>query len=163
MDGYVNIDVARSPLAPRDPDIFADAGDIPLEDDCADEIIALHVIEHFYRWDVDRILREWTRLLKPGGRLILELPNIYEVCRNYVRMAKDGRYGTKDMAQWAEWPLYGDPTHEDPFMCHRWGYDPHTIHALLEPHGFTSITIMDPQTHGKRAHRDMRVEAVLGS
>ena len=35
-------------------------------DNYADEIMAVHVVEHFWRWEVVEILREWARVLKPG-------------------------------------------------------------------------------------------------
>jgi ubiquinone/menaquinone biosynthesis C-methylase UbiE len=147
LPGFVNVDVQG------DPDLTADLRAIPLPDGCADELQAMHVIEHFYLWETPAVLTEWRRLLKPGGRLVLELPNLEAACRNVLAGLPD---------QMGLWPLYGDPSHADPFMCHRWAYTPASIKALLAEHGFRSIKILPPQTHGRRANRDMRVEATRG-
>lgn len=142
LAGFVNVDVQG------EPDITADLRAVPLPDRCADEVHAYHVIEHFYRWDVGEFVAECRRLLKPGGKLVLELPNLEAACRNVLAGMGD---------QMGMWPLYGDPSHRDPFMCHRWAYTPNSIREVLE--GFESIRILPPQTHGRRANRDMRVEA----
>ncbi|MCB1836270.1 MAG: methyltransferase domain-containing protein [Alcanivoracaceae bacterium] len=151
LDGWTNCDVQVSPKAPRPPEILCDAAAIPLKSEVADELMALHLIEHFYLWEVPAVLAEWRRLLKPGGRLILELPNLEAACRNLLAGRND---------QVSMWPLYGDPGHEDPYMCHRWGYTPKTIKELLVRNAFSEVRIMPPKTHGRRVNRDMRVEAV---
>jgi SAM-dependent methyltransferase len=150
VDGYTNVDVQVSPHVERAPDLLADVRAVPLPDRCASEVMALHVIEHFYRWEVLALLQEWRRLLVSGGLLVLELPNIELAARNLLK----GRGENLSM-----WALYGDPAHEDPFMCHRWGYTPGTLSALLLEAGFTRIEHMAPRTHSKRADRDMRLEA----
>lgn len=158
LPGWVNIDAIVNPKAPRPPEIMyamefqcgALVAPIPLSNECADVLQAMHVIEHFYRYDADAVVVEWNRLLKPGGRLILELPNLEAACRNLLAGMTD---------QMSYWPLYGDPTHLDPYMTHRWGYTPKTIRTLLADNGFNCIEIKPPQTHGRRNNRDMRVEA----
>lgn len=151
LDGWTNCDVQVSPKALRPPEILCDAGAIPLQSGVADEVMALHLIEHFYLWEVPAVLAEWRRLLKPGGRLILELPNLEAACRNLLSGRND---------QMCMWPLYGDPGHEDPYMCHRWGYTPKTIKELLVGNAFAEVRVLPPKTHGRRVNRDMRVEAV---
>lgn len=37
------------------------------EDDSIEEIYACHILEHFGRHEVDRVLMEWTRVLVRGG------------------------------------------------------------------------------------------------
>jgi predicted SAM-dependent methyltransferase len=150
IDGWTNCDIQVSPKAPREPEILCCADNIPLDDGVAGVVMALHLIEHFYLWEVPRVLAEWRRLLKPGGQLILELPNIEAAAKNLLTGMTD---------QMCMWPFYGDPGHKDPFMCHRWGYTPKTIKALLRDNGFMGIKILPPQTHGKRVNRDMRIEA----
>lgn len=151
LDGWTNCDVQVSPKAPRPPEILCDAKKIPLPGESADVVMALHLLEHFYFWEVPSVLAEWRRLLKPGGKLILELPDLAKACRNLLEGKGD---------QWSMWPLYGDPGHEDPFMCHRWGYTPATLKAILVSNGFAKVHFCAPQTHGKRAQRDMRAEAI---
>jgi predicted SAM-dependent methyltransferase len=142
--GYTNVDLQGT------PDIQADVRAVPLPDGCAVEVMALHVIEHFYLWEIPELLAEWRRLLKPGGLLVLELPNLEAAARNLLKGLGD---------QMAMWPLYGDPGHRDPLMCHRWGYTPRSIQTVLAANGFQGIEVLPPRTHGRRADRDMRVEA----
>lgn len=124
---------------------------MPIEAGRANYLQAMHVIEHFYRWEAPLVLAEFKRVLKDGGQLVLELPDLEKACRNFLKGEKD---------QMCMWPLYGDPGHEDPYMCHRWGYSPQSMKMMLKEAGFRNIVFMPPQTHGRRINRDMRVECV---
>lgn len=152
LDDFFNVDAAANPRAPRPPELLHDitAGPLPLADGCADELHAYHVIEHFYAWEVDAVVGEWKRLLRPGGLLVVECPDLEKAARNLLAGLND---------QMVMWPLYGDPQHRDPFMCHRWGYTRTTLEALLQRCGFDRIVHAPPQTHGGLVERDMRVEA----
>lgn len=157
LDGWTNIDVQRSPLASRDPDILCNAKSIPLADDCAVEIQAIHLWEHFYLWECDELLAEWRRLLKPGGKLALELPNLIKCAQNIV---DDRMKGGKDVDQLGMWGLYGDPREKDPWMCHHWAWSPKTLRRFLEARGFRDAGEHPTQWHpAGRQHRDMRIEA----
>jgi SAM-dependent methyltransferase len=157
-DGYVNCDVARNPSAPRDPEILCDAKAIPLPDECAKDLTAIHLFEHFYRWEIEAVLAEWRRLLKPVGRLILELPNLVKCCENYLSGRKRGG---KDPDQLARWGIYGDPRTGDKYMCHPWGYSPEELESILLANGFAKVKHLPTQFHpAGRDHRDMRLEAV---
>jgi ubiquinone/menaquinone biosynthesis C-methylase UbiE len=49
-----------------------DATALSFPDDSFDRLIAAHVLEHLYK--PHEVLREWVRVLKPGGTLSLVLP-----------------------------------------------------------------------------------------
>ena len=164
-DGYFNIDAVHSPKAPRAPELLyhfqfdADGRllePVPLDDGVADEIQAIHVFEHFYRWTCKAAVAEFHRLLKPGGLLILELPDLIKCCKNVI----EGRQG-KDPDQLGRWGLYGDPRDGDPFMVHPWGWGPDELMAFLGANGFKHMRHEPTQFHkvGK-LHRDMRIEAI---
>lgn len=164
-DTHYNIDAIHNPHAPRRPELlyafeFDASGKlvtpVPLDDGVADEITGIHVFEHFYRWTCEAVLAEWRRLLKPGGQLILELPDLIKCCQNII----DGRRG-KEPDQLGRWGLYGDPRTNDVYMCHPWGWAPDELMAFLGANGFKNMIQKPTQFHkcGK-LHRDMRIEAV---
>lgn len=45
-------------------------------DNSVDEILTLHTIEHVGHRRLVPMLIEWRRMLKPGGRIVLETPNL---------------------------------------------------------------------------------------
>lgn len=150
-----NCDIQQHPEATQPLDALCHAVAIPLPDECADVVQAIHLFEHLYRWEIDGALAEWRRLLKPGGLLVLELPNLVKCCENYL----SGR-ASRHPDQLARWGIYGDPRTGDQFMNHRWGYSPAELIEILEARGFHKAQELPTQFHNAgKAHRDMRIEA----
>lgn len=74
--------------------ILADARRIPLEDDMADLVTMVDVVEHLSREELDRSLREVRRILKPGGRVFIHtMPNrsVYDITYKLQRALVPGR------------------------------------------------------------------------
>jgi predicted SAM-dependent methyltransferase len=156
-DGWYCIDAAQHPKATREVDLLHAfrfdgetlANKLHIDDGVASEVHSYHFIEHVYQWEAPAVINEFKRLLRPGGRLVLELPNIELACKHLLKGSTD---------QYSMWPLYGDPGTRDVYMCHRWGYTRDTISKLLKFCGMREIVTMNPKTHGARKNRDMRVE-----
>lgn len=142
IDGWLSIDLAG------DPDIVADVKQIPVPDGYADEAMAIHVFEHLYRWEAQPALKEWRRVLKPGGLLILELPDLTKCCHAVLAGASE---------RMSIWGLYGDPGYQEPLMVHKWGWTAEELRGELRAAGFIKIKVREPQFHKKA--RDMRIEA----
>lgn len=51
-----------------------DIHELPFKDETVDTVIAFHSIEHLE--DQPRALKEWMRVLKPGGHLCLIVPDV---------------------------------------------------------------------------------------
>lgn len=158
LPGYVNVDVVEA-RAGNKPDVICDLHDLaPFADASADEILSVHVVEHFWRWEIRDVLREWVRVLKPGGRMIVECPNIESACRDFlqdpVNAAREGESGQRTM-----WVFYGDPKWKDPLMIHRWGYTPQSLRELLTEAGLRDVR-QEPAQFKMREPRDMRVVGV---
>jgi SAM-dependent methyltransferase len=155
LPGYVNVDVAAS-RAGRRPDVLCDLRRLtPFESDSVEEILSVHAIEHFWRWEAADVLREWLRVLKPGGVMILECPNLATACAELLKdpdcFAGAGRDGQLTM-----WVLYGDPAWQDPLMCHRWGYTPQSLMRLMGEAGLVKLR-QEPAQFKLREPRDMRI------
>src|SRR5574343_287611 len=148
LPGYVNVDYQNN-WAKKKPDLECDIRKLPYGNDSVDEIIAIHVFEHFYLWEGPLVLKEWARVLKPGGKLILELP-----CLNKVLFF----LGQKELVlSHTLFALYGDPQYCDPAMVHKWCYSKEHLSALMR-HEFKEVTVEAAQFH--KPERDMRVVGV---
>lgn len=158
IPGFVGVDAVKRPAA----EIIAPAGAIPLPDKSCQEIMAIHLFEHLLPWEAEGVLKEWHRLLKPGGKLVLEMPDLKKCCENVLKLLNgEVIMAGKDPRQAGLWGLYGDDRLEDVYMLHRWGYTFQTIKPMLERVGFQKIkehaTIYHPIG---RDVRDFRVEAI---
>lgn len=154
MPGFVNVDKADGAYKVQ-PDVVADVfGVLPFEDCCADEVHAYHVAEHCYRWQIEGVLKEWARVLKPGGLMVLELPCLDSVLAIFQYHMDRGDPVPVNLTMWG---LFGDPSWKDPAMCHRWAYSQAEMSALMTRAGM-SVEVKKAQTHVPL--RDMRLEGI---
>jgi SAM-dependent methyltransferase len=81
IPGFVHIDAIDYPhvdhVASIDNLVF-------LPDNSVDLIYNCHVLEHFKRRDVLRVLKEWNRVLKPNGVLRTSVPDFEALAEIYV-------------------------------------------------------------------------------
>lgn len=155
LDGYINVDVAPS-RGGRSPDILCDIRKLNVfESDYADEVLAVHAVEHFWRWEVEHILRDWVRVLKPGGKLILECPNLITACQELLKDPEKYAQPTQE-GQRTMWVFYGDPAWKDPLMTHRWAYTPESLSQLLKAIGLKDVQ-QEAAQFKLREPRDMRI------
>lgn len=152
LPGYTGVDVVQ-----RDSvDIVAEAHAIPLPDGCADEVLAVHLLEHVFEWQAPDLLREWHRLLKPGGALVLEMPDILKACRNLLEQRRIGKH----VDQAHMWAIYGDQTLNDPLMMHKAGWWFDRLKPVVEGVGFVDVVERETRFHpAGRGVRDFRLEA----
>lgn len=143
MDGYINVDVPGSGA-----DVECDVQELPWPDGVADEVLAVHVLEHIPMLNAALVVKEWARVLAPGGEMVLELP-----CRDKVfGMIAQG----VDDPRLVLFPLYGDPrTHRTTADVHRWIWSKVEVALLMRDAGLVDIKSEEPQYHVPI--RDMRI------
>lgn len=127
---YINIDL----YAPE-ADVKMDIRKLEYPDNYADEITAYHVFEHLSPYEAKDILSEWMRVLKPNGKLIMELPDIEAMCAAFGSSNKDERYRLLNC-------IYGATQMEHP---HLFGWYAEILQDHLELVGFIQINFDKPQ------------------
>lgn len=71
-EGYLNIDVYDHPLVKK-----ADVRDLSfLEDESIEEIYAKDILEHMSYQDGKKAIKEWSRVLKSGGKIFIQTINL---------------------------------------------------------------------------------------
>lgn len=154
---WINVDIVASnhPKVSGPPDIVAHMNDIPLPDGSVDEIMCIHGWEHQYPWECSKTIIEWKRLLRVGGLLILEMPDLIKCCKNILSgYTAPGKHPD----QFGMWGAYGDNRSEDPFMMHKWGWSPQTLSKFLREYGMENVCEDMPQWHAAgKSMRDMRM------
>ncbi len=73
-DSYTGVDIAVSghDHAESEIDIFYDGKTLPFQDQQFDAVVAFEVFEHVF--NIDEMLLELRRTLKPGGQIVLTMP-----------------------------------------------------------------------------------------
>lgn len=147
QEGWTSVDI-RNDGGRVQPDVQADiTKPLPFPDDYADEVRAIHVIEHFYSWEAPVIVAEWVRVLKPGGLMAIECPDFDKILAlaNVPNVPPSFTF----------WAIYGDPRHMSPEMMHKWCYSRKHLAALMEKVGLENIGVEPCRFH--HPIRDMRL------
>jgi beta-1,4-mannosyl-glycoprotein beta-1,4-N-acetylglucosaminyltransferase len=146
VTGYFNIDIAN-PKA----DLLCDARKIPLDDNRVDEITAYHLLEHFKYQEVEDVLREWKRVLKIDGKLILEFPDVEALFH---------KFGTADINERKHilHCVFGAHTPDFP---HLYGWFSQAIWETLNKLGFRNIAQLPAQV--EHWGINMRIECQKGA
>jgi SAM-dependent methyltransferase len=103
------------------PDVVCDVRKLPVPDQTFDIVFSSHTLEHFSWTSVDRVIKEWVRVLKVGGELRLIVPNLRYVAKRLWNDTVDPR----DM-----WVLYGEQDYPKNF--HATGFTPKLLTALVQ-------------------------------
>ncbi len=153
-EGWVNVDVNPK----FSPDIVAPVGELPMLADGSCEVIeSFHLFEHLTFTQARAALREWRRLLAPGGELRVELPNL---ARCVELIGTD--MGGYDLGMIS---LFGYPPEVDEQgepQLHKWGWTPESLAMELQAAGFENVqqvSIVQTERAAAAFDRDMRLIA----
>ena len=118
------------------PDYRCDIRDLPVPDKSFDLAYSRHALEHFGRTEAPEVLSEWVRILRVGGKLHLEVPNLLFAMRAIIDIEDDNREA--ELYPW--WQIFG--RQDDEADVHRNGFTPRRLEKLLDLHpDLTDISV----------------------
>jgi SAM-dependent methyltransferase len=128
-DEFVSVDILRG-------DVLADMEFLPFKTDSVDFIWSAHTLEHSGIFKVSPTIKEWFRVLKPGSKIIVQVPDMDYVAK-YWLIGPD--------REWAEQMVFGLQT--DSGEYHKCAFTSATLRADLEGVGFNVERIEMRLTH----------------
>lgn len=165
LDGYTNIDLFPSGVPDvQQSDLFA----LALTDDSVDEILAEHVVEHMSFKEEEAFFFEAFRVLKPGGLLEIEVPDMEWLCERFLsgtegfpsfyRIGVDGHYFGNGSSASSRWGIitthfFGNQNGEGQF--HKTGFSRDKVEAISEILGFDSVETKEMFNKGAQCLRSV--------
>lgn len=151
--GYLSVDM----YDPR-ANIIMDIANLTFKDNTAVEILASHVFEHLNPYHSVATLADWRRVLKPGGKLIMEMPDIEQLCKRFTESKSTGeRYGILNAIYGSvNTTNSGEPS--DITSPHLFGWWPESLHDHLTNAGYGEIKFMSEKI--PHPESNLRVEAI---
>ena len=137
LEGWIGVD-----LDPHDgwegaisPDVTGDIRALPFEDECADDVMMKHVLEHIELSEQLTALNEAWRVLKPGGRLMVIGPDVEKARVNWPQGVYTIYPGLRvdlgdDPGHWDD----GAPNTGEPRPGHIW-VQAYPTHSPTKPSG----------------------------
>ena len=129
------------------PDVLASMTDLaPIGSESADAVYSSHSLEHLDAHEVPLALKEFARVLRPTGFVLITCPDLQEVCRlvandllvDTAYVSPEGPVAPIDM-------LYGHRASiaaGKAFMAHRCGFTATVLAGTLQAAGFAAVRVM---------------------
>ena len=155
IPGYLSVDN----FDPR-THILMDATKLDFEDNTVEEIIASHLFEHISPYKAVDTLKEWLRVLKPGCKLIMEMPDFEALCHAFITAPKGERYGILNAVYGTINTSEVGKTTDIP-SPHLWGWYPEMLFDHIMWAGFENVQFMKEQI--PHPGHNFRVEATKPS
>jgi predicted SAM-dependent methyltransferase len=120
------------------PSVVCDVRKLPVPDQTFDTVFSSHTLEHFGWTNVDKVLKEWCRVLKVGGQLKLVVPNLRYVGKRIL---------SDELQPQDLWVMYGEQDY--PKNMHGTGFTPKMLRGLVESLGiFENIEVNEGEVDG---------------
>ncbi|MBI5024021.1 MAG: hypothetical protein HZC18_03370 [Candidatus Omnitrophica bacterium] len=145
LEGWINIDSVPECR----PDVVHDISKpLPYADQSAEELLGEDLLEHFDKYIRYLVFYEWTRVLKVGGKITLQVPDFKTILLRYFK------FGYNNFVDF----IFGENLWESRiyighFGNHKWGYSQKTLKEFVSVFGIETANI-------RRAGLNIRLEGI---
>jgi len=157
QEGYLNIDIDPK----CKPDKVANMTDLDfIKDESVELVETYHIIEHLWPEEVLKFFKEMGRIIKKGGKLIIECPDLDKCFANMKEFPDKPEIGING--------IFGNSTRKiinqyyDSYVnaLHKTGFTKDIFRKYLEENGFKIIRFYDSIKNHGFPERDTGVEAI---
>lgn len=136
MLGFVNVDIVKTNVSDENFNLY----EIPYKDNTISTISSEHSLEHVSKEKTKLAIKEWFRVLQPGGVLRLYIPDLELCAAGYVNGDNNKTINGYQEKDWYKMTIYGAQVAENgsdaEHQFHLTGFSKLEIQELLEESGF---------------------------
>jgi predicted SAM-dependent methyltransferase len=133
LEDFVSIDLHK------DADVVHNIKEpLPYKDGTVDEIYCSHLIEHVWDEEIRDILRDWRRVLKPGGQLTIWTVDFDKLVQYYNR---DKYKRDEKLMRYINWRIFNK---NEPGEEHKSVYTKEYLSKILNNLGFKRVKYLLP-------------------
>jgi hypothetical protein len=133
LDGWINIDSVKE----FHPDIVHDISrPLPFADLSVDEVLAEGLLEHFDKYARYAVVYEWTRVLKIGGTITMQLPDFQKLLFRYFKFGFD-KFVDLIFGE----NMYRSEVYIGHFGNHKFGYSPASLQKFMQLFGIEPVIV----------------------
>lgn len=133
------------------PDILASMLDLSvLPPNSVDCVYSSHSLEHIYFHEIPKCLSEWYRVIKDGGKIIIQTPNLKVPAQLTVEgKLLDKIYDSPGGAVSAIDMFYGhkDLVARNEYMAHKTGFTKESMEIILTSLNYTKFKVIENDTN----------------
>lgn len=134
IPGFTTVDLSELNTS----GIRTDASDLSMfEDNSVSEIYASQILEHFPHLQTVSVLKEWHRVLRPGAKITIGVPDFARAIEIYTKVG---------LCDWVVNFLYGDQIYDKAF--HYAPFNFARLASLLDSVGFRDIKRISVMPYG---------------
>jgi GT2 family glycosyltransferase len=150
--GFLSVD-----LYDQRAHVIMDITNLDFNENSVEEILASHVFEHLNPYHALTILKHWFAVLKPGAKLVMEMPDIQALCRRFaVATTMKEKYGILNAVYGSvNTTNVGGP--DEITSSHLFGWWDESLYEHLAAAGFVNIQFMNEKI--PHPESNLRVEA----
>lgn len=162
LKNYINIDINRCARV----DINMDVRKIKkyFRKNSVNSVMTLHFLSYLRFWEAQIFLKDCYDILKEGGKIIIEIPDISKIAKNISSISSlEG--DEKNYSDYLEMmrAIYAfdmeQHKNREHFSTYAFGWSAMHLKHEMEKIGFKNIEILEPCYHGNFVNRDFRLEA----
>ena len=135
IQGYIGIDA----YVEHEGIVKAEMWKLPYADAEIERIYSSHALEHISKIQVVPTLKEWHRVLKPGGEAEIRVPDLEWCCNAWLHHQSN---------DWFMDILFGNQEHAGEF--HKTGFTVPIMSLYLNAAGFSSYLVSAIESHAQK-------------
>lgn len=148
--GYVHVDANRSA---RHVEHIATASSLPFADGTVEELLAIHILEHVHASALLPTLREWRRVLRPGGFAQIHVPDAATVFAAFLDSPPEHKWTVMiPIFGMTSHARYGQPDGVD-LERHHVVYDFALLERVLLDAGFDRVEDVSTQVTDRHSEK----------